>query len=101
MALHVHHRMPCDVILMPECTCLQLKTVVAYCSLVYFHFSYTLFCFVCFVFVPCVLHMRPNKQHLFNKPRVQHYCDLHLFITLCAWVMGTKLGAHGFDSLDS
>ena len=66
MALHVRHGTPCDVILMAEWACLQLKDVVAYCSLVYFRFSYALFCFACFVVVPCVLHMRPYKR----------YCDL-------------------------
>ena len=72
MALHVRHRTPYDVILMPECAYLQLRAVVAYCSLVYFRFSYALFCFACFVVVPCVLQMRPNKPHCYNN------CDLHI-----------------------
>ena len=90
MALHVRHRTPCDVISMPECACLQLKAVVAYCSLVYFRLSYTLFCFACFVVVPCVLHMRPNKPHCYNKPGVRRYCDLQYnwkqhHVTAAAW----------------
>ena len=76
VALHVRHRTPCDVILMPECTCLQLKAVVAHHSFVYFRVSYALFCFAWFVVVPCVLHMRPNKTHCYNKPGDRRYCDL-------------------------
>ena len=57
--------------------CLQLKAVVAYWSLVYFCFSYVLFCFACIVVVPCVLHMCPNKPHCYNKPGVRRYSDLH------------------------
>ena len=61
--------------------CLQLKAGVAYCSLVLFRFSYALFCFACFVFVTCVLHMRPNKPHCYNKPGVRRYCDLHVALS--------------------
>ena len=45
---------------MPKCACLQLNAVFTYHTLVYFRFSYALFCFACFivephVFFTCVL----------------------------------------------
>ena len=89
---YVCHRAPCDVILMPECACLHFNAVVGYCLLVYFRFSYALFCSACFVVVPCVLHMRPkNKPHCYNKPGIRLYRDLHVF-----WGRATHLSRPNF-----
>ena len=54
MALHVRQTMPCDVIFLCQMRLFAVESCFTYHTLVYFRFSYALFCFASFVVVPHV-----------------------------------------------